>query len=125
MECDAAAMGFVRGVFLREFGEGCSARVLLSNFAGVAEILLFASHGAMLAKKAALRVEDGNEWGRVFDIDVIAESGPISRSDIGGVARKCLLCDDEAKICARAGRHPITALREEAARLLGLARPIR
>jgi holo-ACP synthase CitX len=55
---------------------------------------------------------------RVLDIDVITAAGPISRGDIGLERRKCLLCRDDAKTCARERRHPAEDLREYVRRLL-------
>ena len=57
---------------------------------------------------------------RVLDIDVITAAGPISREDIGLERRKCLLCADDAKTCARKRKHPAEDLRERVRQLLAL-----
>lgn len=44
--------------------------------------------------------------GRIWDIDVFDENKKqISRKDLGQDMRKCLLCDDYAKVCIRERRH--------------------
>jgi holo-ACP synthase CitX len=57
---------------------------------------------------------------RVLDIDVITAAGPISRGDIGLERRRCLLCPDDAKTCARKRKHPPEELRERVRQLLML-----
>ena len=57
---------------------------------------------AKAVKKRLCALEDGEELGRLLDIDVIApDGGKISRTDIGLPARRCLLCDKPAPVCAR------------------------
>jgi holo-ACP synthase CitX len=94
----------------------------LVNAAGAAIIWsLSAPCGAFLVKERAVRVEEGPEWGRVIDIDVITGSGPLSRSSAGIAARRCFFCGNEAKVCARTQAHPAKELRDEAGRLILLA----
>ena len=94
----------------------------LANAAGAAIIWsLSAPCGASLVKERAVRVEEGPEWGRVIDIDVITGSGPLSRSSVGIAARRCFFCGNEAKVCARTQAHPVKELRDEAGRLMLLA----
>ncbi len=73
------------------------------------EAFFVADCDASLAKKTALFIEDmgdsGNgipNIGRLFDIDVLDVSGEkLSRQN----ARKCLICEENAKECARSRRH--------------------
>ncbi len=58
------------------------------------------------AKQEACKIEDEHPLGRLFDIDVMGEDGcPISRIEIGAKARRCLLCDNEARYCMRNHTH--------------------
>jgi holo-ACP synthase CitX len=96
---------------------------LLSNAAGEAVYYICDVAGDAAAagvKRVVAEVEESAEWGRVLDIDVITVRGQISRADVGFAPRKCLICTDDAKICARRQRHPVSELREMTGRLLGL-----
>ncbi|TDQ59404.1 holo-ACP synthase/triphosphoribosyl-dephospho-CoA synthase [Mesocricetibacter intestinalis] len=65
-------------------------------------------------KKAVIMLEQESYLGRLWDIDVIAADGiPLSRQRLGFPPRSCLLCRDEAKICARSGRHSQAELNRE------------
>ena len=97
-----------------------SASVQLRNHAGAAFLMSFRGD-ARRAKKTALSVEEDADWGRVLDIDVITAGGALPGNDFGRAQRKCLLCAESAKVCARAGTHDMEKLREEALRLLALA----
>ena len=119
---DSEAISFASGVLIDRLGIFPSASVQLRNHAGFACLLSF--HGdARRAKKTAISVEEDADWGRVFDIDVMTAEGILSGSDFGRPQRKCFLCGESAKVCARTGTHDMEELREEALRLLALARP--
>lgn len=58
-------------------------------------------------KKWMCAVEEADELGRLFDIDVLDEQGiRLSRS----AERRCLICDDSARSCGRSRRHSADAL---------------
>ncbi|HBH12024.1 MAG: putative apo-citrate lyase phosphoribosyl-dephospho-CoA transferase [Clostridiales bacterium 38_11] len=57
-------------------------------------------------KEWMVDIENNHPIGRLLDIDVIDEQrGHISRINLGFEARKCLICNDYAKICSRSQRH--------------------
>jgi holo-ACP synthase len=59
-------------------------------------------------KHLATKIENNHTLGRLFDIDVIDESfNSLSRKELGYKERKCIVCKDDAKICARSQRHEI------------------
>jgi holo-ACP synthase CitX len=118
---DEDAVAAARRFFLSELGASPPFFAVLRGEAGVAEIFPFAGSAAE-AKMTAIRTEDGREWGRIFDIDVITETGPLSRESLGLCPRSCLLCGRPAKMCAREANHSLADLRTEALRLLRLAR---
>lgn len=67
-------------------------------------------------KRETVRLEESHPLGRLFDLDVLGPEGvPLSRKALGAAGRRCLLCGEEAKGCARSGRHAPEAL------LLGVA----
>lgn len=65
------------------------------------------------AKKIACQIENTHPLGRLFDIDVIDKNGvPISRESAGEQRRKCLLCSNDAALCAREKTHPLSLLND-------------
>jgi holo-ACP synthase CitX len=61
---------------------------------------------AKTLKKIACSIEDQDAVGRLFDMDVLDVDGvPISRSVLDLPKRKCLICQQDAVICARSRQH--------------------
>ena len=62
-------------------------------------------------KQRLIQLESNHPLGRLLDLDVlILEQGqptPISREQVGGSRRKCYLCDNDAKVCARSRTHSV------------------
>lgn len=57
-------------------------------------------------KKLLMNLEDSIPIGRLFDFDVLDHDGNIlSRTLYGHGRRKCLVCNEEAVICARTQKH--------------------
>lgn len=70
-------------------------------------------------KQQTCQIEDSFPMGRLFDMDVIAPDGTkVSREDVGLRIRKCLLCDNDARICGRSRAHSVEELQAETERLL-------
>jgi len=62
-------------------------------------------------KRRLCALEDGCAMGRLLDVDVIAPNGEkVSRTDIGLPPRKCLLCGQDAPVCARSRAHTVAEL---------------
>ena len=79
------------------------------------EAMLCVRADAKAVKRRLCVLEDGKALGRLLDIDVIGtDGGKISRTDIGLPARRCLLCDKPAPVCARSRAHSVDALFERA-----------
>lgn len=58
------------------------------------------------AKRTASQIEDSHPLGRMMDIDVYdSEGNAVSRADREVPTRRCLLCDNDARICMRAFTH--------------------
>lgn len=67
-------------------------------------------------KKRMCRIEESHFLGRIFDIDVYdGEGGQVSRSSLNLAERKCLLCGNDARICARSRVHSADELNEKIA----------
>lgn len=71
------------------------------------ELFLSVLSPGVLLKKTMIDVEENSRFGRLYDIDVEDKNGTISRKQLGFNERKCFLCDNEAKICARSRNHTI------------------
>ena len=68
-------------------------------------------------KKRVIALENRSPLARLWDIDIIGGDGvAVSRRDLGLPPRRCLICDDDAKTCARERRHDIAALQADIAR---------
>ena len=73
-------------------------------------------------KEIAMELEDTPYIGRLFDMDVLDAAGKkLSRQDMGQQARKCLICDKDAVICARSRAHGLTELQDRTGFLLYIA----
>lgn len=66
-------------------------------------------------KQACIAIEHTHELGRLWDIDVISVKSftALSRTALGYPARKCLLCENDAKICTRGQTHGLEELLEK------------
>lgn len=57
-------------------------------------------------KKLMVILESNHPLGRIFDIDVFdKDHTQMSRSDLGLKTRKCLLCNEDARVCMRQKTH--------------------
>jgi holo-ACP synthase/triphosphoribosyl-dephospho-CoA synthase len=70
-------------------------------------------------KAALVAAEDGHPIGRLWDLDVVVPSGPLSRAELGLPVRSCLACAEPAAGCARSRRHDVAALLAVARALVG------
>lgn len=101
----------LRGSVLQEIG--------LLNGAGYAVLVGVRLEGSPhLLKRRCIALEESLPWGRAFDLDVLTPAGSVSRHSLGESPRRCLLCGEEAKSCAREGRHDRRELRKVLERLL-------
>lgn len=68
-------------------------------------------------KRTCCGIEDTYPWGRLMDIDVLvpAPGGamPLSRSEVGLDARRCLVCDRPARECMRSRTHSLGQLQDK------------
>lgn len=118
---DAEALSFAAERLIRLLGRDAAESSALLNGAGSAVLIAFplaSPDDRKKLKKTAVEIEESADWCRLLDIDVICRGGAVSRNDIGLLPRRCLLCGEEAKICAREGAHSIQDLRDLSARLL-------
>ena len=61
---------------------------------------------AKVLKTFTCKVENSHPLGRLMDIDVLDFTGKIlSRTALGLSKRRCFVCEEQAKLCARAQKH--------------------
>ncbi|MDR1237855.1 MAG: citrate lyase holo-[acyl-carrier protein] synthase [Propionibacteriaceae bacterium] len=88
--------------------------------------LLMAVDAPPLELKAALvTLEDSHPWGRLFDLDVVTASGPLSRAEVGSSVRSCLVCAQPAAACARGQAHSAGELDSAIAAIMGRTAAVR
>ncbi|MBE6970253.1 MAG: citrate lyase holo-[acyl-carrier protein] synthase [Ruminococcaceae bacterium] len=98
-------------------------RRLMARLSPLAEELSFDAAGpallwavdldAAVLKSICEEMEERDGLGRLFDMDVLDAGGEkLSRS----TPRRCLLCDEDARVCARSRRHGLDAVLAETQR---------
>lgn len=66
---------------------------------------------ACFIKKLGIYIEEKHPLGRIYDFDVLSADGKqLSREELGGNPRKCLVCKSNAFECGRSRRHPLQVL---------------
>lgn len=76
-----------------------------------AEALIALNVPAELIKQSVIQLEQTHPVGRLWDIDVIDKHGHIlSRTEQGLAVRSCLVCAEDARVCARERRHSFDEL---------------
>lgn len=77
---------------------------------GPEAVFVFSGDAGEIKRRLCL-LEDGCALGRLLDIDVIKPDGEkISRTEIGLPPRRCLLCGQDAPVCARSRTHTVQEL---------------
>ncbi len=72
---------------------------------------------AKALKRQLAMLEQRHPLGRLWDIDVIDSDGrSLSRRELGLPARQCLICQQDAHVCARGRAHSLDLLLDEIAR---------
>lgn len=72
---------------------------------------------AKALKQQMSMLEERHPLGRLWDIDVIDSDGrSLSRCELGLPARRCLICQQDAHVCARSRQHTLDLLLDEIAR---------
>lgn len=79
------------------------------------EALLVYDAAPEALKETAVAIEESDELGRLFDMDVLAPDGEkLSRP----VSRRCLICGGPVQVCARSRAHSLEELSAETLRIL-------
>ncbi len=95
------------------------AREQTRAFTGPEAFWVVAGMDVQMLKRLMCEVEDATPIGRLLDADVIGLDGEkLSRSDVGLPGRRCLLCEQEAPVCARSRAHSADALFDRALEII-------
>jgi len=71
-------------------------------------LLMVINEDPLKAKNMAVSIEENHILGRVFDIDIYVEDGSsIGRDSINRNPRKCLICNNDARICIKSNTHDV------------------
>ncbi|WP_035378677.1 citrate lyase holo-[acyl-carrier protein] synthase [Fervidicella metallireducens] len=80
---------------------------MLKGFDG-SSVIFVVDMEPKVAKEIAMSIENGHELGRLFDIDIYTKGGEsLGREKLNLSSRKCLICNEDARICMRLNRHDI------------------
>lgn len=83
------------------------------------EAFLSVDSDPKLIKEILCRLEERTVLGRLFDLDVIRVDGTkVSRREFSMAPRKCLICDQEAFVCARSRAHSVEQLLERECQIM-------
>jgi holo-ACP synthase len=86
---------------------------VMKEKAGYCKLYAADSPDACLVKKMTVCLEENHPLGRLYDIDVYDGNGRgVSREELGIAARRCLICNKDAKICGRNRSHGVEELYE-------------
>ncbi len=127
----------VNAISILAFEQGCAAIAEQCKQSGIqisSEIVLRPNTGyeylavadnrtALQIKQTLVSVEASHPLGRLFDIDVIDVDGSaVSRDIMQLPRRKCIVCDQDAKLCARSRAHSQEAIIDKMVAMVQAAR---
>ncbi len=86
------------------------------------ELLAVVGLPARELKRRMVQIEETHPLGRLADLDVLERTGDtlrsVSRTELGLTPRRCLICDGEAKACARSRAHTVREMQERIAEII-------
>jgi holo-ACP synthase / triphosphoribosyl-dephospho-CoA synthase len=86
------------------------------------ECIMLIEADPLTVKTITADLEDHAPVGRLFDMDVLRPDGSkVERQELGRPGRKCLICGEEARACARSRKHSVPELQEKTASILRAA----
>lgn len=86
------------------------------------EAFFLVASSPLAVKKITSEIEDSAPIGRLFDMDVLDETGrKIDRQELGKPGRRCLICGGMAAACARSRTHSVAQLQEKTTQILETA----
>lgn len=105
-----AGLAAIRALCAKQGWEIIGSQKIVEN-TGPEAIVSINAPSASLLKKAMMEIENHHQLGRLMDLDVIDVRGKtVSRDGVNQPRRRCFLCEEEAKVCARSRRHDLKEL---------------
>lgn len=74
------------------------------------EIILRSIENARSIKEKMIALEESSPLARLYDIDVLFQGEAVSREQLMLPVRRCFICDQPAKVCARSRRHTVNEM---------------
>lgn len=75
------------------------------------ELYITLNYNPLYIKELMVPVENDEDIGRLFDIDILDRNlEKVSRTEFGDSRRKCIICDKEAYICSRNRAHSVSEM---------------
>lgn len=106
----SCAFGILKGV-VTAFYKDCILYFEEDEGFDGSSIILVLEENSVTIKKAAISIEETHKLGRLFDIDVLTPEGiVISRQNLSYEARRCIICDNHAQVCAVKKTHHLADL---------------
>lgn len=100
-------------------GIGIEEMAAISENAGYIKFYALYCFDSVQVKELAVRLEETHPLGRLWDIDVYDENGiSMSREALSAPVRKCLICGQDAKGCARNRTHSVEELIHEIEKMI-------
>lgn len=95
----------LENLLIREFEKNIVYSQKLEGFDGNS-LLLVVNINYLKAKEISIKIEENHTLGRIFDIDIYIENGePVSRDVINKEKRKCIVCNNDARVCIKERKH--------------------
>ena len=86
------------------------------------ELLMLVALPARELKLRMVNIEQTHPLGRLADLDVLERTGDtlssVQRTELGFEPRRCLICGEEAKACARSRAHTVSEMQERIAQII-------
>lgn len=71
------------------------------------ELFLVSDYDPILLKEKMVELEEISAFGRLYDVDLVKNGENITREMLNYGPRKCFICENDAKACARNRTHSV------------------
>lgn len=71
------------------------------------ELFLVTDYDTFLLKEKMVELEESSAFGRLYDVDLVKNGENITREMLNYEPRKCFICENDAKVCARNRAHSV------------------
>lgn len=71
------------------------------------ELFLVTDYDTFLLKEKMVELEESSDFGRLYDVDLVKNGENITREMLNYEPRKCFICENDAKVCARNRAHSV------------------